>query len=452
MNESELLTQARCEEIFGLVLRAARAQGVSEVEATIGAGTNALTRFSNNAIHQNVAERGGYISVRAQIDGRTARASGNQFDAESIRRVTEEAVAITRLQANDADLLPLAEPRLVSDINRFFASTAGAGPAQRASAVKEAIEIVESESQTAAGIYSTNQSAMAILNSRGLVDYHCETMAQFSITAMAADSSGWAKATACDLGALDTAGLALRAAKKASATAKPRELPPGRYTVILEPAAVLDLLGQMAGDFSATALEDGRSFLAGRADEKLFGDNIRIVDDAYHPQQSGAPFDGEGVARRKLTLVEHGTIGQLAYSRQAAHRAGTEPTGHGFPLPNEYGEAPANIVIEGGDSTIEQMIASTPRGLLVTRLWYIREVDPYKKIMTGMTRDGTFLIENGEIVGGVRNFRFNQGLVELLSNVEALSASNRASGEEAFDMVVPAMKVLDFHFTEVTRF
>jgi PmbA protein len=285
-----------------------------------------------------------------------------------------------------------------------------------------------------------------------LFDYHCETMAQFSITAMAADSSGWAKASACDLAAIDTAGLARRAAHKASASASPRELTPGRYTVILEPAAVLDLVGQMMGDFSATAIADGRSFLAGRANEKLFGDNIRVADDAYHPQQSGAPFDGEGVQRRKLTLVERGTIGQIAYSRQAAHKAGVEPTGHGFPLPNEYGEAPANIVIEGGDSTVEQMIGTTARGLLVTRLWYIREVDPYRKIMTGMTRDGTFLVENGEIVGGVRNFRFNQSLVELLSNVEVLSASTRCSGEEAFDMVVPAMKVHDFHFTEVTRF
>jgi len=142
----------------------------------------------------------------------------------------------------------------------------------------------------------------------------------------------------------------------------------------------------------------------------------------------------------------------MAYSRQAARKAGVEPTGHGFPLPNEIGEAPMNIVIAGGDSTLDQMIASTTRGLLITRLWYIREVDPYQKIMTGMTRDGTFLIDGGQIVGGVRNFRFNQSLVEMLSNVETLSAPVRASGEEAFDMVVPAMKVNQFHFTEVTKF
>jgi predicted Zn-dependent protease len=311
---------------------------------------------------------------------------------------------------------------------------------------------VESESQTAAGIYSTNQSAHALLNSRGLFHYYCETMAQFSITAMASDSSGWAKETSCDRRALDTDALARRASHKAAGSAGPKELPAGRYTIVLEPAGVLDLVGQMFGDFSATALEDGRSFLADRLRKKLFGPKIRIVDDVYHPAQSGAPFDGEGVPKRTLALVEQGVPSQIAYSRQAAHKAGVEPTGHGFPLPNEYGEAPSNIVIEGGETTVDQMIASTERGLLVTRLWYIREVDPYQKIMTGMTRDGTFLIQDGAVVGGVRNFRFNQSLIEMLSNVEALSPSTRASGEEAFDMVVPAMKVHDFHFTEVTRF
>jgi predicted Zn-dependent protease len=222
--------------------------------------------------------------------------------------------------------------------------------------------------------------------------------------------------------------------------------------VILEPAAVLDLLGQMFMDFSATALRDGRSFLVDRVGKRLFGENITIRDDVYHPLQSGAPFDGEGVPRQKLTLVERGVIREVARSRLAAHLTGGAPTGHGFPLPNDFGEAPVNIVIDGGESSVDEMIASTERGILVTRLWYIREVDPYEKIMTGMTRDGTFRIEDGRIAGGLRNFRFNQGLIDLLTNVEALSPAVRASGEESFDAVVPAMKVRGFHFTEVTRF
>jgi predicted Zn-dependent protease len=269
---------------------------------------------------------------------------------------------------------------------------------------------------------------------------------------MEPDSSGWAKASACYHGHLDPLSLAVSASHKASKSKAPREQPPGRYTVVLEPAAVLDLAGQMFGDFSATAIRDGRSFLNDRIGKRLFGDNITIHDDVRHPLQNGAPFDGEGVPRRRLTLVDRGVVQDIAYCRQAAKLAGVPPTGHGFPLPNEAGEAPANIVISGGGSTVEKMVASTERGILVTRLWYIREVDPYGKIFTGMTRDGTFLIEGGKVTAGLRNFRFNQGLMEMLSNVEAMSAPMRSSGEEAPDMVVPAMKVRDFNFTEVTRF
>jgi predicted Zn-dependent protease len=277
-------------------------------------------------------------------------------------------------------------------------------------------------------------------------------MAQFSITAMASDSSGWAKASSIECGDIDPVKLARIAADKAARSAHPRELPPGEFTVILEPAAVLDLVGQIFGDFSGTALHDKRSFLSQRLGEVLFGSNITIDDDVYHPLQSGPAYDGEGVARRRVRLVDNGRAARVVHSRLSAHRAKTEPTGHGFPLPNEHGEAPVNIVILGGDSTLDQMIAPTKRGILVTRFWYIREVEPYEKLMTGMTRDGTFLIENGEITGGVKNFRFNQSVIDLLKNVESMSPSVRASGEEAIDMVVPAMKVRNFRFTEVTKF
>jgi PmbA protein len=246
--------------------------------------------------------------------------------------------------------------------------------------------------------------------------------------------------------------LAASAARKARLSRNPREIRPGEYTVILEPAAVLDLVGQIFGDFSGTALTDQRSFLTDRLGSKLFGENISIYDDVNHSLQAGAHFDGEGVPRRRLTLVERGIPKEVAYSRASAAAAGAEPTGHGFPLPNEGGESPVNIVIAGGETTVDEMIASTNYGILVTRLWYIREVEPYEKVMTGMTRDGTFLVEDGQVVCGIRNLRFNQSVVELLKNVSALSPSVRASGEEAFDMVVPAMKVEGFRFTEVTKF
>src|SRR5579862_1780635 len=449
---AEMLEKAQCQELFGSALNAAKALGVADVEALFGAHFGALTRFANNTIHQNVAEQDRWISVRVAIDHRTARATTNRFDPDSIRKAVEQALALARSAAPNPELLPMNEPSVISETKRFDAATAAANPEHRGRAVAEAIRIVESAGQTAAGIYSTGQSVEAIFNSRGVAAWHAETMAQFSITAMAEDSSGWAKASAVSHHSIDPVALARSAAEKARLSRDPLEIAPGHYTVILEPAAVLDLVGQMFGDFSATAVADSRSFLTDRLGKKLFGENIQITDDASHPLQAGVPFDGEGVPRRKLTLVEAGVPRELAYARSSARSAGVEPTGHGFPLPNEVGEAPLNIVIGGGTTTLDEMIASTGLGILVTRLWYIREVDPYEKIMTGMTRDGTFLIENGRVSRGLRNFRFNQGIIELLNNVEALSPSVRASGEEAFDMVVPAMKVRGFNFTEVTRF
>ena len=452
MAESELLTRTDCQAIFARALRAARALGADDVEVTLGASDSALTRFANNAIHQNVSEHRRFLSVRTVVGHRTARASTNRLDDDAVRSVVEESLAIARSAESDPELLPMAEPGEVRDANRFFLSTARSTPRDRAEMVAAAIGVAQGASQNAAGICSAGESAMAILNSRGVFAYYFDTLAQFSITAMTEDSSGWAKASAPDSSEVDALALARRAVEKAALSRGPRELAPGRYTVILEPSAVQDLLGQMFFDFSATAIHDQRSFLTGRLGQPLFGAGIHIDDDVYHTLQSGPPFDGEGVPRRPLALVEGGVPREVACSRQAARREGCAPTGHGFPLPNESGEAPLNIVMRGGDQSLDRMIAGTPRGILVTRLWYIREVDPYEKIMTGMTRDGTFLIEDGGLVCGVRNFRFNQNLIALLRNVEALSPAERAAGEESFDMVAPALKVGDFHFSEVTKF
>jgi predicted Zn-dependent protease len=281
---------------------------------------------------------------------------------------------------------------------------------------------------------------------------------------LAKDSSGWQKANSPDVGNLHPEALAEIAARKALESATPRELPAGKYTVILEPAAVLDIVGFMFWDLGGQAILDERSFLNNRIGTRLFGENINIYDDGAHPLQSGAPYDGEGMCRQRVQLVENGVVKRVVYARGTAEKmkksghaskvGPIEPTGHGFLLPNEMGEMPMNIVFgePQNPQTVEEMIHSTERGVLVTRLWYIREVDPYEKILTGMTRDGTFFIENGKVAGGVRNFRFNESLIHMLSNVEAMGKLVRASGEESFDMVVPAMKVRDFNFTEVTKF
>ena len=192
--------------------------------------------------------------------------------------------------------------------------------------------------------------------------------------------------------------------------------------------------------------------MTGRVGQRLFGENINLRDDVFHPLQTGAPFDGEGVPRQRVPIVENGEVKRLVYARQTAHQAGAQPTGHGLPLPSEIAEAPLNIVMDGDRSSIEEMVRSTERGLLVTRFWYIREVDPYQKILTGMTRDGTFWIEEGEVRHGVKNLRFNQSLIEMLGQVELMGSPQRTAGEESFEMVVPPVKVREFSFASTTKY
>jgi predicted Zn-dependent protease len=364
----------------------------------------------------------------------------------------EDSLALAASQPKDLRLLPVPGPQKYRRVHRFSKETAAVPPDVRAQAVRRACDLAVKNGQVAAGIYSTGQSQTAMGNSRGLFAAYRETHSEFSITMQEKPAASWAKANSADVRNFDPQMLAVRAGEKAHLAVAPRELSPGRYTVILEPAAVLDLVGFLFYDFAATALQDKRSCLTQRVGRQLFGKNISIYDDVYHPLQLGAPFDGEGMPRQKVHLVNCGVPKNLVYSRNSAKVVCKKPTGHGFMLPNEYGEAPMNLVFSGGGTAMEQMIASTDRGLLVTRLWYIREVDPYEKIMTGMTRDGLFLVEKGRVLSAVRNFRFNQSLLEMLRNVELLGPAVRATGEEAFEMVVPAMKVRDFHFSEVTKF
>jgi PmbA protein len=448
-NKNAQLSSAELERIAEKILKLSEAD---ETEVDVGVATDALTRFANNTIHQNVAEHTLGISVRAVMNGRTARSSTNKTDDESLRRVVASAMTLARNQPENPDLLPLMGKQKYQKVSRFFSATAGTSPEDRAKAVTRVCKMANKAKQTAAGIFASGSASSVTANSKGLLARYEQTRSEFSVTILEADSSGWAKANSPDIRKLDPEELAERAASTAAGSRAPREAPAGRYTTILSPSAVLDLVGFLFYDFAGTAVLDKRSCLTGRLGKKLFGDNITIWDDAYHPLQSGAPFDGEGVPRQKVLLVDRGVPKNLVYSRATAKKMKAKPTGHGFSLPNEYGEAPMNLVFAGGDKSTDEMIRTTERGILVTRLWYIREVDPYEKILTGMTRDGTFLIENGRVSGGVRNFRFNQSVIEMLSNVEMLGPAVRAAGEESFEMVVPPMKVRNFHFSEVTKF
>ncbi|MGA2720658.1 MAG: TldD/PmbA family protein, partial [Candidatus Acidiferrales bacterium] len=380
------------------------------------------------------------------------RSSTNKTDDESLRRVVASAAQLAHNQPKNPDLLPMLTRQKYQKVARFSGATSAANPQMRARAVTKVCRMADKARQTAAGIFSSGSIHEVMANSKGLFARYEQTRAEFSVTILEENSSGWAKSTSYDIREIDPESLAESASQKAASSRNPRELEPGHYTAILEPAAVLDLVGFLFYDFAATAVLDKRSCLTGRLGKKLFGENITLWDDVYHPLQLGQPFDGEGVPRQKVLLIDRGVPKNLVYSRATAKKMKTRPTGHGFALPNEHGEAPMNLVWGGGDKTVGEMVTSTERGVLVTRLWYIREVDPYNKILTGMTRDATFLVENGRVTGGIRNFRFNQSVIDMLSNVEMLGPDVRSSGEESFDMVVPAMKVRNFHFSEVTKF
>jgi PmbA protein len=451
-SSTQLLSERDLRRAIDTVLRLARSTGAEETEVHVDEVADALTRFANNAIHQNVAEHGLTVSIRTVLDRRTARATTNRIDEDSLRSAINASLSLAHSQPKDPRLLPLPGKQRYRPVNRFVKQTAALTPEARARAVRRACDLAIKRGQTAAGVFSSGQSQAAVGNSRGLFAAYRETHAEFSITMQENPAASWAKANAASVDDIDPQQLAERASEKAHRATNAHELPPGKYTVILEPAAALDLVGFLFYDFAATALEDKRSCLNDRMGKQLFGKNITITDDAYHPLQLGAPFDGEGLPRERVLLVDRGVPKNLVYARTTAKAARKKPTGHGFPLPNEYGEAPLNLVFSSGTTSLEEMIASTDRGLLVTRLWYIREVDPYEKIMTGMTRDGLFLVEKGKVTSAVRNFRFNQSILEMLRNVELLGPAVRASGEEAFEMVVPAMKVRDFHFSEVTKF
>ncbi|MGH9495127.1 MAG: TldD/PmbA family protein, partial [Candidatus Sulfotelmatobacter sp.] len=425
-----MLTYDQSGEIFDRIRKLSSAD---EVEVHISGGRFALTRFANNTIHQNVAEENHVVSVRTAFGEKTARAFTNKFDDESLRRVVKSSESLARVQHPDPDLLAMPDARSAGKGGecvpaRYFEQTAAITPELRAESVRKIVGVADAHKLTTAGVFSSAESFEGFFNSRGLTRWHAQTLAEISVTMLAADSSGWQKANSPNIANLDFLELAEIAAKKAVDCAHPREIPAGKYTVILEPAAVLDIVGFMFWDYSGMAILDQRSFLTGRIGTKLFGDNVTIWDDVAHPLQAGPAFDGEGVRRQILALVEKGVVQRVVYARATAERmkrseykdnvGPIEATGHGFSLPNEMGEMPVNIVFAPASDpqTVEQMIASTERGILVTRLWYIREVEPFEKMLTGMTRDGTFLVENGRVQGGVRNFRFNESLIHMLSN------------------------------------
>jgi predicted Zn-dependent protease len=436
------------------VLAAARGE---EIEVILGGGTEALTRFANNEISQNVAERRYLLSVRVVQGKRTGRATGNDLSRAGVARLIERAVAATRVQPEIAELLPFPPAQEYRAVDALDPETETLGADARASEVARAVGRCRKAGLEGAGIYEVRSGTigdygeigpLAIANSRGLFAYHTGTSATFRVSALDGTASGWAGHESYRARDISGDSLSARAVEKATLSREPKSWEPGRYTVVLEPAAVADLIQDMSWiSFGALLVQEGRSFLSGKIGEKVMGENITLRDDPFHPLQRGSPFDAEGMPTRPTTIIERGIAKSAVYDRQTAAKEGRESTGHGLPVPNTYGPMARHLVLEGGEGNVEDLVRRVDRGLLVTRVWYTNVVDPKTVTLTGMTRDGLFAIERGKVTHAVRNFRFNESVVRMLNEVEGMSTPERSGG-----VVCPALLVRGFPMSSATEF
>jgi PmbA protein len=448
-----MLTRDQCQKIIdhAIAYAASRVQGT---EVSIEASTISTSRFAQGNMTQNQAPYAAKVSLRVLANGRQARVETTDLSNAGISKAIDSAVAAAKLLPVDARMLALPTPPDAGEylrVDRYDATTAAITAQERAALVKEIDTVARPSQLKVSGQISTGTSCIAIGNSNGLFQFHEETSAECSVTMETDSSSGWAKANSVRASDLRIQELAETAAKNAVLTREPSEVSPGKYTVVLAPSAVLDLLSFLWHDFSATSHKDKMSSLVDKLDSQVFNRVIQMSDDCSHPLQSGEPFDGEGLPRQKLQLVENGIFKSMVFGRRMAHEYNRRSTGHGLREPSPEGEMPLNIVVSGGDSSLAQMVESTENGIFVSRVWYVRLVDPASVLLTGMTRDGTFLIENGKLQCGILNLRFNVSVIELLNNILELGPAVRAAGEEGIPAVVPVMKVAAFNFTSSAR-
>jgi PmbA protein len=434
------------------VLGHAEREGATEVEVLVMAGDSALTRFANNEIHQNVAEEDAAVNVRFVDGRRVGVASSSRTDSEGLRALAETAAAIARHSAEREDWAGLPEPGPIPEAPLAFSSaTAAAGPELRAEAARAVIAAADELGVVAYGSCSTSTDTTAVANTKGVRAAGVRTSSQILTVCMGPDGgNGYAEAAAADVTTIDAGAIGREAAAKARASASPVHLAPGDYPVVLEEYAVVDILDMLGYlGFSALAVEEGRSFY--EPGRRIGSELVTIVDDGLDPAGLPMAFDFEGIGKQRVSLVDHGTCVDVVYDGATAHRAGRHSTGHGLPAPNPYGPFPVNMLMEPGDASRDELIGGLERGLVVTRFHYTNPVHPKLAIVTGMTRDGTFLVEDGRIVGPVRNLRYTQSYLDALAGTEAVGSSRRTLRGFLGASVVPAIRIASWTFTGATE-
>ena len=424
--------------------------GVDEVEAYLSGQDLALTRFANNAIHQNVVHGDAQLNIRAVIAHQQGRATTNDLSDSGIARAREEARSNALLMPEDPDFQGLPSPRTSVMIAAYDEATAGCSPEDRAEVAGRVCRQAESHGLNAAGFYRTGANEKAVMNTRGTWAYHRGTFAGLLITARSESSAAWAKGSSWRMKDIEVPALINEATEKALRGRDPQTVEPGEYTVVLSPYAVDDILGALSSyGMSAQMVQDGRSWMIGLMGKSAMSPLISIWDDGCDLNGRPMPFDAEGVPKQRVSIVTDGVVEEPVYNFYTAGKEGRLSTGHqGGPT---GGPSASNLFMKPGDQSVDQMIESTEHGLFITRFFYTRLVHPTGCVMTGMTRDGTFLIEDGKLSHPVKDLRFTQSYVEALKGVVAAGGEVKLlMNEGAFSANVPALKVSSFNFTGVT--
>jgi predicted Zn-dependent protease len=449
-------------EIKKIIKEALKYSKADHKEITIFNDDQALTRFANNHIHQNVRESNTNISVRVVFGKKIGHASTNSLNLKRVRDAVAWADRIAQFQKENTDFksFPNVQPDRYRTVLTIDADTVAYSPVQRAEAVSDIVDVAKKYGLMCFGSVSNGSGEIAVGNSSGTFAYAVCGDIFCNIVMTGTNSTGYVQSGSRDVKRLSFRALAETAALKAMNSADPVALTPGKYTAIFEPLAArefIDFMGYYA--FNGRAYEEGRSYLTGKLGKRVVDPRITICDEPFKKCAFPFPFDFEGVPKAKRVLIENGVARNVVYDTLTASRAKTKPTGHGLSAPNPFGPIPMHMVMKGGEKTLSQMISETERGILVTRFHYTNILDPHTLVFTGMTRDGTFLIENGVLTKGVKNFRFTENIIDCFNKVDAISKKPKLVASEpgygsrfATGAVVPAIKINDFTFTGVTKF
>ncbi len=438
-----------------LLKRALQFSKADETEALLMAQDSYLTRFANNAIHQNVAEANVRVTVRAVAGRRVGLASTNDLGDDALAQAAERAWAHAQQQPEDPDFPGLPDPTPIDPAPAFDEGTAGFSPEARARAVGLVCRLAAERRFSAAGAFRTTANELAIANSRGVRAYHARTVADLQMVVTGEEGTGWAQASSWHVDELDAEAIGREAVEKTIRAQHPHRVEPGEYTIVVDPYATADLVEMLNfTGMSAEAVQEGRSWMNDRLGQQAMSRLVTIWDDGRDPSGAPLPFDFEGVPRRRVSIVDQGVIGGPVYDRYTAKKEGRETTGHATPPNLQFVTGPLalNLFMAPGDSSVDEMIRTTQKGLYVTRFHYTRPVHPRDCVVTGMTRDGVYLIENGELAYPAKNLRFTQSYLKALSGVQAVSREQRTFIDEYTGgaVRVPALKIEAFNFTGST--